>query len=80
MWFMMSIFGDQNFLTLLCYLDDLLVVAHSKQKALERLEMVFDRLSTHGLKLAPKKCYFLRRSVRFLGHVVNKHGVATRTV
>ncbi len=39
--------------------------------------MVFERLSAHGLKLAPKKCYFLRRSVRFLGHVVNEHGVAT---
>lgn len=74
---MMCIFGDQNFLTLLCYLDRLLVVAPNEQKALERLEMVFDRLSTHGLKLAPKKCYFLRRSVRFIGHVVNEHGVAT---
>uniref|UniRef100_A0A8C2FH10 Gypsy retrotransposon integrase-like protein 1 n=1 Tax=Cyprinus carpio TaxID=7962 RepID=A0A8C2FH10_CYPCA len=74
---MMSIFGDQNFLTLLCYLDDLLVVAPTEEKALERLEMVFGRLSAHGLKLAPKKCYFLRRSVRFLGHVVNENGVAT---
>lgn len=72
---MMTIFGEQNFLTLLCYLDDLLVVAPNEQKALENLEMVFKRLSTHGLKLAPKKCYFLRRSVRFLGHVVNEHGV-----
>ncbi|KAK3527276.1 hypothetical protein QTP86_018614 [Hemibagrus guttatus] len=74
---MMSIFGDQNFLTLLYYLDDLLVMAPSEEKALERLEMVFERLSAHGLKLAPKKCYFLRRSVGFLGHVVNEYGVVT---
>lgn len=74
---MMSVFGDQNFLTLLCYLDDLLVMAPCEEKALERLEMVFERLSAHGLKLAPKKCYFLKRSVRFLGHVVDEHGVAT---
>ncbi|KAL1246716.1 hypothetical protein QQF64_034355 [Cirrhinus molitorella] len=74
---MMSIFGDQNFLTLLCYLDDLLVMAPCEEKALERLEMVFERLGAHGLKLAPKKCYFLRRSVKFLGHVVNEDGVAT---
>ncbi|KAI2666765.1 Retrovirus-related Pol polyprotein [Labeo rohita] len=73
---MMGIFGDQNFL-MLCYLDDLLVMAPCEEKALERLEMVFERLSAHGLKLAPKKCYFLRRSVKFLSHVVNEHGIAT---
>lgn len=51
-------------------------MAPNEEKALGRLEMVFKRLSAHGLKLVPKKCYFLRRSVRFLGHVVDEHGVA----
>lgn len=74
---MTNIFGDQNFLTLLCYLDDLLVFAPTEEEALKRLEMVFIKLSVHGLKLAPKKCYFLRCSVRFLGHVINRSGVST---
>lgn len=74
---MMSIFGDQNFLTLLCYLDDVLVYASNEAEALRRLEMVFSRLRDHGLKLAPKKCQFLRRSVKFLGHVVDSKGVST---
>ena len=74
---MMSIFGDQNFLTLLCYLDDVLVFAPSEEEAIHRLEMVFGRLREHGLKLAPKKCHFLRRSVRFLGHIIDENGVAT---
>ncbi|KAL6481199.1 hypothetical protein MHYP_G00092790 [Metynnis hypsauchen] len=74
---MMNVFGDQNFLTLLCYLDDLLVFAPNEEEALKRLEMVFGRLRDHGLKLAPKKCYLLRRSVRFLGHIVDVNGVAT---
>lgn len=74
---MMSIFGDQNFLTLLCYLDDMLVYAPNEAEALKRLEMVFSRLRAHGLKLAPKKCQLLRRSVKFLGHVVDSTGVAT---
>lgn len=39
---MMSIFGDQNFLSLLCYLDDLMVFALDEQKAIRRLEMVFE--------------------------------------
>ena len=74
---MTSIFGDQNYLSLLCYLDDLLVFAPDEETALQRLEMVFSRLRSHNLKLAPKKCFFLRKSVRFLGHMVDESGVST---
>ncbi|RXN13321.1 Retrovirus-related Pol polyprotein from transposon 412 [Labeo rohita] len=74
---MTNIFGDQNFMTLLCYLDDLLVYAPDEGEAIKRLEMVFSRLREHGLKLAPKKCHFLQRSVRFLGHIIDSSGVAT---
>lgn len=74
---MTSIFGDQNYLSLLCYLDDLLVFAPDEETALLRLEMVFERLRSHNLKLAPKKCFFLRRSVKFLGHIVDENGVST---
>ncbi|RXN32851.1 interleukin-1 receptor accessory -like 1-A isoform X3 [Labeo rohita] len=38
---MLTIFGDQNFISLLCYLDDVLVFAPTEELALERLEMVF---------------------------------------
>ncbi len=38
---MTSIFGDQNYLSLLCYLDDLLVFGKTEKEALDRLEMVF---------------------------------------
>uniref|UniRef100_A0A3B1JCD7 ribonuclease H n=1 Tax=Astyanax mexicanus TaxID=7994 RepID=A0A3B1JCD7_ASTMX len=74
---MLTIFGDQNFLSLLCYLDDLLVFARSEEESLQRLEMVFQRLREHNLKLSPSKCQFLRRKVKFLGHIVSKEGVAT---
>lgn len=39
--------------------------------------MVFERLKTHNLTLAPKKCHFLRSSVKFLGHVTRADGIAT---
>lgn len=74
---MTSVFGDQNFLNLLCYLDDLLVFGPTEALALERLELVFSRLRLHNLKLAPKKCWLLRRSVKFLGHIVDESGVST---
>ncbi len=74
---MLTVFGDQNFLSLLCYLDDLLVFGKTEQESLERLEMVFRRLKDHNLKLSLSKCRFLRRSVKFLGHIVSEEGVAS---
>ncbi|KAI3364082.1 hypothetical protein L3Q82_010910 [Scortum barcoo] len=74
---MMSIFGDQNFLSPLCYLDDILVFAPNEQLALQRLEMVFERLKVHNLKLTPKKCHFIRSSVKFLGRTVSKDSIST---
>ncbi|KAI5621579.1 hypothetical protein C0J50_18848, partial [Silurus asotus] len=38
---------------------------------------VFRRLRDHNLKLSPSKCRFLRRSVKFLGHIVSQEGVAS---
>lgn len=73
---MLSIFGDLNFSSLLCYLDDLLVFAQSKQEALNRLEAIFQRLREHNLKLSPKKCHLMRHSVKFLGHIFDGDGVA----
>lgn len=58
---MTSIFGDQNYFSLLCYLDDILIFGKTEREALGRLEMVFSRLREHNLKLAQKKCYFLRK-------------------
>ncbi|XP_056149826.1 junctional cadherin 5-associated protein [Lampris incognitus] len=43
--------------------------------ALQRLEIVFNGLKAHTLKLSPKKCHFLRQSVRFLGHMITEEGV-----
>lgn len=71
----LSIFGNLNFSRLLCYLDDLLVFAPSKQKSLDRLEFVFQRLREHNLKLSSKKCHLFWQSVKFLGHIIDGDGV-----
>ena len=73
---MLSIFGDLNFSSLLCYLDDLLVFASTEEEALRRLEVVFQRLRENNLKLSPKKCHLMRSSVKFLGHIIDGNGVA----
>lgn len=74
---MTSIFSDQNYTSLLCYLDDLLIFAPSEELALERPEMVFSRLQNHGLKLAPKKCHLLRWKLKLLGHIITENSVST---
>jgi hypothetical protein len=74
---MLTIFGDQNFLSFLCYLDDLMVFAKTEEESLQRLEMVFQWLQEHNFKQSPSKCKFLRRSVKFLGHIISQEGVAT---
>lgn len=73
---MMSVFGDQNFLTLLCFLDDLLVFAKDEAEGLERLEVVFQCLQGYNLNLA-QKCLFMQQSVKFLGHIISQEGVSS---
>ncbi|XP_063048184.1 uncharacterized protein LOC134441724 [Engraulis encrasicolus] len=73
---MESCLGDQNYQSLLIYLDDVIVFAPDFNSHLDRLDFVFSRLSQQGLKLKPDKCKLLRSSVQYLGHVVSDAGIA----
>ena len=42
-----------------------------------RLEGVFEKLGKAGLKLKPSKCQFFHSSLKYLGHIVSKEGIAT---
>ena len=70
-------FGDLNFTHLLIYLDDLIIFSKTFDKHLERLQLVFDRLKEHGLKLRPSKGQLMRQEVQYMGHVVSAEGVWT---
>lgn len=63
---MLSILWDLNFSSLLCYVDDLLV--------LDRLKLVFQRLRQPESE--PKEMHIPAEVVRFLGHVINDDGMA----
>ena len=71
------IFGDQRFNSLLLYLDDVVVFSSTFQQHLERLELVLDRLTSHGLQLKLSKCHFFQPEVKFLGHIISASGVST---
>ena len=59
----------------LCYLDDVIVFAKTQQELLERLDLIFTRLSEYGLKIKPSKCVLFRTEIQFLGHLVTASGV-----
>lgn len=71
------IFGDKAFEILIIFVDDLLLYSETIDQHIDRLELVFKRLSDHGLKVKPSKCHFFKRSVKYLGHRVSEEGVST---
>ena len=46
--------GDQQFVTLLLYLDDICIFAPSIEVMLDQIELVFNRLKEYHLKIKPK--------------------------
>ena len=63
--------------SLLLYLDDVIIFSTDFASHLSRLEAVLQRLAGAKLKLKPSKCSLLQSEVKYLGHVVSKHGVKT---
>ena len=59
------------------YLDDIIIFSDTKEEHLKRLEAVFQKLYTAGLKLKPSKCHFFREEIEYLGHVVSGKGIST---
>ena len=74
---MQACLGDENYKTLLIYLDDVLVFSNDFASHLVQLQLVFNQLRQHGLKIKPSKCSFFQTSVRYLGHVISEEGVST---
>ena len=68
--------GDQQFVTLLLYLDDICVFAASIDEMLDQIELVFSRLKEFNLKIKPKKCHFFQHSIVFLGYVLSADGIS----
>uniref|UniRef100_A0A7I4Z6K0 RNA-directed DNA polymerase n=1 Tax=Haemonchus contortus TaxID=6289 RepID=A0A7I4Z6K0_HAECO len=73
--FMNTVLGDLLGCEVFCYIDDIMVCTTSKQRHLQLLEEVFQRLTKAGLRLKAKKCHLLKSKVAFLGHVIDGDGV-----
>ena len=67
--------GDQQYVTLLFYLDDICIFAETADQMLDRIELVFSCLKEFNLKIKPKKSYFFQTGITFLGHILSADGI-----
>ena len=69
--------GDLHLNWCIVYLDDIIIYSKTPEEHVERLEAVFKKLSSAGLKLKPSKCEFFKSQITYLGHIVSNEGIAT---
>ena len=68
--------GDQQFVTLLLYLDNICVFSTSIDKMLDHIKLVFQWLEEFNIKIKPKRCHFFQHSIVLLRHVLSAEGIS----
>jgi hypothetical protein len=63
-----------------CYIDDIVVYSDTMEEHQIHLQIVFERLKTHGLRLHPRKCKFFQENVEYLGHVIYLGGLGVQQI
>ncbi|XP_076247766.1 uncharacterized protein LOC143187432 [Calliopsis andreniformis] len=74
---METVLQGLNWRICLVYLDDIIIHARTFDEEVEHLRQVFQRLRNAKLLMNPKKCDFLKRETKYLGHIVTGKGVKT---
>ena len=57
------------------YLDDIVISGKSVDEHNKNLKLVLDRLQAPRLKLKKTKCYFMQKSIEYLGHKLYNEGI-----
>ena len=60
----------------MCYVDDVVIATPILEDHIDWLDEVFDCMKRAGLKCKPSKCENLRDSIKYLGRMVDRHGVS----
>ena len=58
-----------------CYGDDVVIATPTLEDHIERLDEVFACMKRAGLKCKASKCEILKDSIKYLGRMVDKHGL-----
>ena len=67
--------GDQQFVTLLLYTDDICIFAPDVSTMLDQTELVFNWLKFFNLTIKPRNAIF-KASMIFLGQVLSANGIS----
>ena len=67
--------GHMKWTQVMAYVDDLLIFGKTLEEHLDSLDKLLPRLQSFNMTLGAKKCTFFAPSVKFLGHIVDKHGI-----
>ena len=73
---MQRMLGDLHLKGVVVYLDDIIIYSKTEEEHRALLEQVFKRLREAGLKLSPKKCHFMQKQIKCLGHIVSEEGIS----
>ena len=57
------------------HLDDILITGSSLEEHLKSLQEVLKRLCEAGCRLSKVKCFFLCKSIEYLGHIIDAQGL-----
>lgn len=66
-------FGDIE--GVVCYEDDLCIWSETYEEHMLRLRQVFERARKCGIKFNKSKCDFLKKELKYLGHILTDSGV-----
>ena len=58
-----------------CHMDDVLVFGKTQDEHDAILVQVLSRIQSAGVTLNPEKCEVSKRSIKFLGHVIDDRGI-----
>ena len=57
------------------YLDDVLIASQTEEEHWRRLDQVFQRLESTGLRVRESKCLLMQPRVEYLGHKLDRSGI-----
>jgi hypothetical protein len=60
----------------LVYMDDMIIYSSSADEHMQRLNQIFERMRSAGLKFKIEKCKFFQTELSFLGFIISKEGIS----
>ena len=59
----------------MCYVDDVMIATPTLEYHIVRMDEVLACIKIAGLKCKPSKCEIIKDSIKYLGRMVDKHGI-----